>query len=59
MLIQELASPSASDVKQILGSVGVDAEDKGKDFAELIAGGGAVAISAAPGGGAAAAAPAA
>ncbi|GAU51174.1 hypothetical protein TSUD_107230 [Trifolium subterraneum] len=43
------ASPSASDVKQILGSVGVDAEDsnielllsevKGKDFAELIASG--------------------
>ncbi|WJX73664.1 60S acidic ribosomal protein P2 [Trifolium repens] len=43
------ASPSAADVKQILGSVGVDAEDnnielllsevKGKDFAELIASG--------------------
>ncbi|CAJ2660155.1 unnamed protein product [Trifolium pratense] len=43
------ASPSAADLKQILGSVGVDAEDnnielllsevKGKDFAELIASG--------------------
>ncbi|KEH38965.1 putative ribosomal protein L12 family [Medicago truncatula] len=42
-------SPSASDLKQILGSVGVEAEDcnielllsevKGKDFAELIASG--------------------
>ncbi|XP_039686668.1 60S acidic ribosomal protein P2-2 isoform X2 [Medicago truncatula] len=42
-------SPSAADLKQILGSVGVEAEDcnielllsevKGKDFAELIASG--------------------
>ncbi|CAK8535353.1 unnamed protein product [Lathyrus sativus] len=43
------ASPSAADIKKILGSVGVEAEDsniellltevKGKDFAELIASG--------------------
>ncbi|XP_062079343.1 large ribosomal subunit protein P2B-like [Humulus lupulus] len=43
------ASPSAADLKKILGSVGIEAEDekinfllsevKGKDFAELIASG--------------------
>ncbi|KAI9372088.1 60S acidic ribosomal protein P2-A [Aspergillus egyptiacus] len=62
-------SPSASDVKEVLSSVGVDADDErlekliaelqGKDINELIAEGTTKLASVPSGGGAAAAAPAA
>ncbi|KAI9681145.1 MAG: 60S acidic ribosomal protein P2 [Caeruleum heppii] len=62
------ASPSASDIKSVLGSVGIEADDerlekllselKGKDISELIAEG-STKLASVPSGGAGGAAPAA